>query len=114
MATPDRFYSCDDHLDLWVLPPGLWQARMPRALQERAPRVIEKDGYRWWSCDGAILGPSGGALVFDSLPLTLAGEPGGTVFRFTLPADAASAASRQAGQVQARSADAESTEESRT
>jgi predicted TIM-barrel fold metal-dependent hydrolase len=61
----DRFYSCDDHLDLWVLPVDLWQARLPRALRERAPCVVEKDGYHWWSCDGAILGPSGGALLRD-------------------------------------------------
>jgi predicted TIM-barrel fold metal-dependent hydrolase len=71
--TPDRFYSCDDHLDLWVLPPDLWEGRLPRALHERAPRVIEKDGLQWWSCDGAILGPSGPRLVADYNAITRAG-----------------------------------------
>lgn len=73
MATHDRFYSCDDHLDLWVLPADLWQARLPRGLHERAPRVVEQGGYHWWSCDGAILGPSGGALVGEYNAILRAG-----------------------------------------
>ena len=70
---PARFYSCDDHLDLWVLPTDLWQARMPRALRDRAPHVIEQDGHQWWSCDGAIIGPSGPRLVSDYNAVTRAG-----------------------------------------
>jgi predicted TIM-barrel fold metal-dependent hydrolase len=48
--------SCDDHLDLQYLPRDLWTSRLPRALQERAPRVEERDGRTVWVCDGATWG----------------------------------------------------------
>jgi predicted TIM-barrel fold metal-dependent hydrolase len=81
----ELFYSCDDHLDLWVLPPDLWQDRLPRALQDRAPRVIEQDGYELWSCDGTILGPSGPKLVGEYNAVVRAGiEDDG--FRASTPA----------------------------
>ena len=34
-------YSCDDHLDLSAVPPELWQSRLPRALAERGPHVVD-------------------------------------------------------------------------
>ena len=39
-----RIYSCDDHLDLYAVPPHLWESRLPRALVERGPRVVVRDG----------------------------------------------------------------------
>ena len=62
MEISGRIYSCDDHLDLWNLPPDLWQGRLPSAYRERAPRVVEKDGHTFWFADGAMMGPSGGKL----------------------------------------------------
>lgn len=52
-------YSCDDHLDLYAVPPGLWSSRLPRALAERGPRVVDRDGERMWCCDGVVIGRSG-------------------------------------------------------
>src|SRR5215468_10257311 len=60
MDQRDRLYSCDDHLDLWNLPPTLWTDRLPQALRQRGPRVVEEGEQRWWRCDGATIGPSTG------------------------------------------------------
>lgn len=59
-ATVDwPLYSCDDHLDLWALPPDLWTSRLPAAMHERAPRVVEADGVARWVIDGTVAGVSG-------------------------------------------------------
>ena len=55
----ERIFSCDDHIDLWALPPDLWQARMPAALQAGAPRVVEAGAMKLWKAGDKILGPSG-------------------------------------------------------
>ena len=73
MKNDERLYSCDDHLDLWVLPPDLWEKRLPSQLRERGPRVVEQGGNSWWTCDGAIMGPSGGAMLGDYNAITRAG-----------------------------------------
>lgn len=52
-------YSCDDHLDLRSVPPGLWQARLPHDLSERGPTVVTCDGDPHWVCNGRVLGRSG-------------------------------------------------------
>jgi len=52
-------YSCDDHLDLPAVPRDLWQARLPRALAEPGPRVVERDGTPLWMCEGRVLARSG-------------------------------------------------------
>lgn len=52
----DRLYSCDDHLDLWNLPRDVWQDRMPAALRERGPRVVNNGGTECWVADGAVIG----------------------------------------------------------
>jgi len=52
-------YSCDDHLDLYAVPPELWQSRLPRADAERGPRVVTRDGERVWLCDDQVIGRSG-------------------------------------------------------
>ena len=43
MTVDDRIYSCDDHLDLWVLPRDLWEDRLPKHLRERGPRVVQQE-----------------------------------------------------------------------
>lgn len=63
-------YSCDDHLDLYAVPPDVWSTRVPRAAAGRAPRVEERDGQRVWVCDGRVMGRSGrsrGAVVAAQL-----------------------------------------------
>jgi predicted TIM-barrel fold metal-dependent hydrolase len=52
-----RLYSCDDHLDLWNLPPDLWEERLPARMRARGPRVADQSGGGWWTCDGAVIGP---------------------------------------------------------
>src|SRR5262245_17436853 len=51
-----KLISCDDHLDLNMLPADLWTSRMPEKFKERAPRVEERDGRAVWVCDGEVLG----------------------------------------------------------
>jgi predicted TIM-barrel fold metal-dependent hydrolase len=58
-----RIYSCDDHLDLSAVPPELWESRVPRALAERAPRVVIDDGRPLWMCEDRVIGRSGNAGV---------------------------------------------------
>src|SRR5436190_8165457 len=58
MATDQRIFSCDDHLDLWALPPDLWQARMPAALRDRAPRVVPSPQQDLWMAGDVFLGAS--------------------------------------------------------
>jgi len=58
MAT-GTLYSCDDHLDLRAVPPDLWESRLPRALAERGPRVVTRDGVAVWVCEDRVLGGSG-------------------------------------------------------
>ena len=58
---PATIYSCDDHLDLRAVPPGLWASRLSRADAERGPHVVERDGESVWICEGRVLGGSGNA-----------------------------------------------------
>ena len=61
MDPATRIYSCDDHLDLSAVPPGVWQPRLSRALAERGPRVVTRDGQSVWVCEDRVLGRSGGS-----------------------------------------------------
>lgn len=45
------FVSVDDHIDLNWLPADLWTSRLPKALREAAPRVVEDDDGYWWVCE---------------------------------------------------------------
>src|SRR5262249_7856341 len=57
---PDpSLYSCDDHLDLSAVPPSVWESRLPRALAERGPRVVDEGKGRQWVCEGQVIGRSG-------------------------------------------------------
>jgi predicted TIM-barrel fold metal-dependent hydrolase len=58
-----RIISADDHLDLAVLPPDLWTARVPAALKDRAMKVIETPDGPCWSVEGRVLGSSGRRLA---------------------------------------------------
>ena len=65
MDSATRIYSCDDHLDLPAVPPGLWQSRLPRELADRGPRVVTQDGANVWVCDGQPLGFCSASLSSD-------------------------------------------------
>jgi predicted TIM-barrel fold metal-dependent hydrolase len=58
MQTDDRIFSCDDHLDLWALPPDLWQSRMPAAVRDRVPRVVKTPQQDVWMAGDVMLGAS--------------------------------------------------------
>ncbi|HEU5320793.1 MAG TPA: amidohydrolase family protein [Methylomirabilota bacterium] len=45
-----RIVSADDHIDLQWLPKDLWQARVPAAWRERAPRVVDTADGPYWVC----------------------------------------------------------------
>jgi predicted TIM-barrel fold metal-dependent hydrolase len=69
-----KLISCDDHLDLNMLPADLWIERVPADLIERAPHVVEKDGRAIWVCDGenwgswaGKAGPAGPKPVYTAL-----------------------------------------------
>jgi predicted TIM-barrel fold metal-dependent hydrolase len=55
----DTVYSCDDHLDLYAVPPKVWESRLPSALAERGPRVVTHDGHPAWVCEDRVIGRSG-------------------------------------------------------
>jgi predicted TIM-barrel fold metal-dependent hydrolase len=55
----DRIYSCDDHLDIYNLPPDLWTRRLARKYHEAAPHVEERGKFKLWVAGGKIMGPSG-------------------------------------------------------
>ncbi len=42
-------FSVDDHI---VEPPGVWVDRVPAALRDRVPRVLERDGHQLWVWEG--------------------------------------------------------------
>ncbi len=68
--------SVDDHL---VEPPDMFEGRLPRHLQDRAPRVITtKQGHEVWEFDGQRHSQVGMNAVAGRRPETVAVEP----FRF--------------------------------
>ena len=64
MDAATRLYSCDDHLDLAAVPRDVWRSRLPRALAERGPHVVTRDGQTVWLCEDRVLGRSGGSALY--------------------------------------------------
>jgi len=60
--------SADDHLDLGWLPSDLWSARLPRAMQSRAPHIEERGGNAMWVCEGKVWGAWAGNAIDPSRP----------------------------------------------
>ena len=54
-----RIISADDHMDIHVLPPELFQERLPKALREQGPKVIDTDDGPFWHAEGKPISPSG-------------------------------------------------------
>jgi len=63
MDADERIFSCDDHIDLWALPPDLWQARLSEKSRPRAPRVVAAGAQNVWMAGDKVLGPSGLAMA---------------------------------------------------
>jgi uncharacterized protein len=61
MDPDSAIYSCDDHLDLYAVPPGLWEKRLASVDAERGPRVVDRDGKAVWVCEDRVIGRSGNA-----------------------------------------------------
>src|SRR3990172_5435269 len=66
MDLSTAIYSCDDHLDLSAVPPGVWESRLPRADAERGPRVVDRDGKSVWVCEDRVIGVSGSASASEA------------------------------------------------
>src|SRR5688572_10126383 len=51
-----KVISADDHIDLRWLPADLWSNRLPAAMRERGPRVVDTDSGPHWQCDEVFWG----------------------------------------------------------
>jgi predicted TIM-barrel fold metal-dependent hydrolase len=60
--------SCDDHLDLNMLPADLWTKGLPEHLRDRAPHVEIRDGRAMWVCEGESWGSWSGHVGPDTGP----------------------------------------------
>jgi predicted TIM-barrel fold metal-dependent hydrolase len=69
-------YSCDDHLDLYAVPPDVWESRLPRAQAERGPRVVTRDGRPMWVCEDRVMGRSGSGNSAVAKSLNAIGRAG--------------------------------------
>jgi predicted TIM-barrel fold metal-dependent hydrolase len=58
-TSPLRIVSADDHMDLFYLPPSLWQSRLPARFREQGPRVVDGPDGKVWEAEGKVWGPSG-------------------------------------------------------
>jgi len=54
-----RVMSADSHMDLLYLPPDTFTSRMAATWGGTVPRVVERDGRKWWVSGDAVLGPYG-------------------------------------------------------
>src|SRR2546428_10931794 len=54
-----RVMSADSHMDLIYLPPDTFTSRMAATWGGTVPRVVERDGRKWWGPGDAGLGPYG-------------------------------------------------------
>jgi predicted TIM-barrel fold metal-dependent hydrolase len=60
--------SCDDHLDLNMLPADLWTKGLPEHLRDRAPHIEIRDGRAMWVCEGESWGSWAGHVGPDTGP----------------------------------------------
>ncbi len=74
-----RVISADDHIDLRWMPQDLWTARLPAALRDRGPQVVETDGLPNWVCDGLTWGPWGAYTAAQGSGAKWALESGGVL-----------------------------------
>lgn len=63
LSPEQRVISADDHLDIYAMPPGAWEERLPAALRERGPRVVDTQDGPFWQVEGKLVSPSGRKAV---------------------------------------------------
>ena len=71
---PHDIISADCHLDPEYLPPEVFVERAPTGMQDRVPRVIEKDGASYWMTGDQTLGLWGSAYLKQNLARTRRGQ----------------------------------------
>jgi len=54
-----QIISADDHMDIHVLPPELFQERLPTEHREAGPKVVETEDGPFWQVEGKLISPSG-------------------------------------------------------
>ncbi len=54
-----RIISADDHMDIHVMPPEVWQERLPQSLRDRGPKVVATEDGPFWEVEGRRVSPSG-------------------------------------------------------
>jgi len=59
LDSEQRIISADDHMDIHVLPPSLFEERLPAAFRDAGPRVVETPDGPFWQAEGRLLSPSG-------------------------------------------------------
>jgi predicted TIM-barrel fold metal-dependent hydrolase len=64
-----QIISADDHMDLHSWPPDLFARRLPAAVRDEAPRVVQGPDGPMWMVEDTPLGPSGRSI--SSLKLGL-------------------------------------------
>ena len=81
MIAQNDLISCDDHLDLNMLPADLWQKWLPEQYRTRAPHVEEQGGRAVWVCEGKVWGGWSGKAAPQTgpKPLYTALDRGGIV-----------------------------------
>jgi uncharacterized protein len=67
-AVDHPIISCDDHLDMNMLPADLWTSRLPDHLKDRAPHIEVRDGRAMWICEGKSWGSWNGQPGPDAGP----------------------------------------------
>lgn len=54
-----KVMSADSHMDLIYLPPDTFTSRVQAKWRDRAPRVVEREGKKFWVSGEDVLGPHG-------------------------------------------------------
>ncbi len=81
MIAENDLISCDDHLDLNMLPADLWEKWLPEQYRARAPHIEERGGRAVWVCEDKVWGGWSGKAAPQSgpKPLYTALDRGGIV-----------------------------------
>ena len=79
--------SADSHMDLTFLPPDTFTSRVPAKFRDMAPRVVDRDGAKYWMTGDDELGRYGyygpgvtggkrGKILADTTPAQLVASAG--------------------------------------
>ena len=59
MPVDYKIVSADDHLDIWAIPPKIFEERLSSKWKARAPKVVKTPQGDLWQADGETMGQSG-------------------------------------------------------